>query len=202
MAVAACTPSCKNIELDGRDGLKYFQHGVCSYFIPNLTRTNGGWWVSIARHLRIFYCFTTLVSNETKRIYGEALKLLLEAHHMIRNPLRKCDLILYRDHFTKLISSLINICVPFSKSGCKSIKFHQPYHWYLTRLEIGCSAMEKSLERMLGETQKRPFKFTNSRFDVEVCSNCIYTSYNTLHLSSLIDINPLLVSFFVVIDVQ
>jgi hypothetical protein len=28
--------------------------------------------------------------------------------------------------------------------------------------------MEKSLEKMLGESQKKPFKHTNARFDVEV----------------------------------
>jgi hypothetical protein len=38
----------------------------------------------------------------------------------------------------------------------------------MTRIEIGCAAMEKSLERMLEETQKKPFKYTNSRHDVEV----------------------------------
>jgi hypothetical protein len=93
--------------------------------------------------------------------------MLLEAHHMIRNPLKKCDIVKYKEHFMTLVARLIQICRPFTKSGCKSIKFHQPYHWYLTRIEIGCAAMEKSLERMLGETQKKPFKYTNSRFDVE-----------------------------------
>jgi hypothetical protein len=33
---------------------------------------------------------------------------------------------------------------------------------------MGCAAMEKSLEKMLGESKKKTFKFTNSRFDIEV----------------------------------
>ncbi len=68
----------------------------------------------------------------------------------------------------KCVEVVIHICAPSTASGCNSIKFHQPLHWYLTRIEIGCSAMEKSLEKTLGESQKKPFKHTNAKFDVEV----------------------------------
>jgi hypothetical protein len=30
-------------------GLKLFPHGICCYFIPNLTRINGGWWISVGK---------------------------------------------------------------------------------------------------------------------------------------------------------
>ncbi len=33
--------------------------------------------------------------------------------------------------------------------------------------ELGCSANEKSLERCLGETQKKHFDHTNSRYNTE-----------------------------------
>ena len=33
--------------------------------------------------------------------------------------------------------------------------------------ELGCSANEKSLERYLGEAQKRHFKHTNTRYNTE-----------------------------------
>ena len=33
--------------------------------------------------------------------------------------------------------------------------------------ELGCSANEKSLERYLGETQKKHFKHTNTRYNTE-----------------------------------
>ncbi len=34
--------------------------------------------------------------------------------------------------------------------------------------ELGCSPYEKSLERYLGETQKKHFKHTNARYNTEV----------------------------------
>ena len=112
---------------------------------------------------------------------------------MIRNPLKKCDIGKYKEHFMTLVARLIQICRPFTKSGCKSIKFHQPYHWYLTRIEIGCAAMEKSLERMLGETQKKPFKYTNSRFDVEVpyhiCSRSIHLHMKAYYIKPHVHIS-------------
>jgi hypothetical protein len=48
-------PSNKNVELGGRDGFKYFKHGVSSYMLPKVRRINGGWWISIARQLQIFF---------------------------------------------------------------------------------------------------------------------------------------------------
>ena len=156
------------MELGGRDGLKTFQHGVCSYFIPKVTRINGGWWISIARHLRIFFCFTTLISDATKVVFAEAFQMLLKIHHMTRNPVFKTDINDYKKDHEEFLKMLIHICAPSTKTRCKSIKFHQPTHWYRTRIDMGCAAMEKSLEKMLGESQKKPFKFTNSRFDIEV----------------------------------
>ena len=94
--------------------------------------------------------------------------MVLLAHHMTRNPVRKDTINEYKTHIEKCLEAVIQICAPSSASGCNSIKFHQPVHWYLTRIEIGCSAMEKSLEKMLGESQKKPFKHTNAKFDVEV----------------------------------
>ena len=156
------------MELGGRDGLKTFHHGVCAYFIPKTTRINGGWWISIARHLRIFFCFTTPTSDATKAVFAEAFQMLLKIHHMTRNPVFKTEINDYKQDHEDFLQMLIHICAPSTKSCCKSIKFHQPTHWYLNRIEMGCAAMEKSLEKMLGESQKKPFKFTNSRFDIEV----------------------------------
>lgn len=178
-------PTNKNVELEGRDGLKLFPHGICCYFIPNLTRINGGWWISIARHLRMFYCFTNLVGNASKIIFGEALTMVLEAHHMTRNPVRKDQINEYKKHMEKCVEVVIHICAPSTASGCNSIKFHQPVHRYLTRIEIGCSAMEKSLEKMLGESQKKPFKHTNAKFDVEV------VLINEVHIKCAFNLNTM-----------
>jgi hypothetical protein len=36
-----------------------------------------------------------------------------------------------------------------------------------TRVEIGCAADEKSLEKKLAESQKRHYAFTNKKFNVD-----------------------------------
>ena len=55
MDLARHMPSNKNVELGGRDGFKFFKHGVTAYMLPKQRRINGGWWISIARQLKIFF---------------------------------------------------------------------------------------------------------------------------------------------------
>jgi hypothetical protein len=154
--------------------MKVFRHGITCYMRPKIRRINGGWWVSIARQLLIFLCHTSLVSSETRKVLSKALRLLLKVHHALRNPLLKTALANYDNMIHELVTAMIAICGPHSATGCNSIKYHWPFHWWITRREFGCSANEKSLERMLGEAQKRHFKHTNSRYNVEVTSSfCI-----------------------------
>ena len=47
-----------------------------------------------------------------------------------------------------------------------SIKFHWPRHWAFTRRQLGCAADEKILERKLGETHKKMYKYTSKKYDV------------------------------------
>ncbi len=82
--------------------------------------------------------------------------VLLKIHHMTRNRVFKTAINGYKQDHEEFLQMLIHICKPSTKSGCKSIKFHQPMHWYLTRIDMGCAAMEKSLEKMLRESQKNP----------------------------------------------
>ena len=188
--VALHLPSCKNAELGGRDGMKVFAHGITCYMLPKIRRINGGWWVSIARQLRIFLCCTDIISVETRKKLSNALRLLLRVHHALRGPVLKNELQKYDDTINELVTATISICHPHSPSGCNSIKFHWPLHWWLTRREFGCSANEKSLERMLGEAQKTHFKHTNSRYDVEVPSiHIIHVVIRTLNLPINVDIN-------------
>jgi hypothetical protein len=154
--------------------MKVFRHGIACYMRPKIRRINGGWWVSIARQMRMFLCFTNLVCTETRKVLSRALRLLLKVHHALRNPILKTELSKYDDTIHELVTAMITICGPHSPSGCNSIKYHWPLHWWLTRREFGCSANEKSLERMLGEAQKKNFKLTNTRYDIEVtCTSCI-----------------------------
>jgi hypothetical protein len=95
--LASKMPSNKNVQLGGRDGFKFFKHGVTSYMLPKVRRINGGWWISIARQLKIFFCVTKIVSDATRTKFCEALSLLFEVHHGLRNPLHKDDLDSYRN---------------------------------------------------------------------------------------------------------
>ena len=167
MTVARLTPTNKNVELGGRDGCKLFHFGVTTFMRPNVKRINGGWWISIARQLRIFYCFTTLVCDETKKRYSKALQLLFEVHHQLRNHILKLYIDEFQNTINNLLVAMIDVCRPNFPSGCKSIKFHWGYHWAESRIQLGCTADEKSLERMLGESQKKFFKSTNARYDID-----------------------------------
>jgi hypothetical protein len=131
--VAKKMPSNKNVELGGRDGFKFFKHGVTSYMLPKTRRINGGWWISIARQLNIFLCVTKLISDATRSKLCDALSLLFEVHHGLRNPLCKDDLNSYQNKINFLLTALVNIATPWSKSQCQSIKFHWPRHWGHTR---------------------------------------------------------------------
>ncbi len=162
-----------NLELDGRDGVKFFKHGVTTYMLPKARRINGGWWISIARYLRIFFCFTKIVSDATRNKFGKTLSLLFEVHHALRNPVHKTELVSYQNNIITLLKTLIEISMPTSKSKCNSIKHHWGYHWGGTRQQLGCSANEKSLEHTLREVPKKHFKHTNIRYNVDVYKHFI-----------------------------
>jgi hypothetical protein len=83
-------------------------------------------------------------------------------------PVLKFELPEYQQCINELLLLMVEINLPSSKSQCNSIKYHWPRHWADTRRQIGCSAAEKSLERKLAETQKRNFKYTNKKENMEV----------------------------------
>jgi hypothetical protein len=60
---------------------------------------------------------------------------------------------------------MVKICAPSTKKGYNSIKYHWPRHWAHTRLQLGWAAEKKTLERKLGQSQKRNFRFTNRQED-------------------------------------
>ena len=157
----------KNVELNGRDNFKLFQHGI-THFIRKARRIDGGWHISIARHLQIFLGNTNLIGPASKERYTVAYDLVFAVHNNLRLPVLKQGLTDYQDTINGLLNALIDICEPSTKSRCNSIKFHWPRHWSDTRRQLGCAAAEKSLERKLGEIQKRNFAFTNARNNVSV----------------------------------
>jgi hypothetical protein len=129
---------------------------------------NDGWHISIARHLQIFVGNTNMIGTASKAKYAVAYDLIFAVRNTLRIPVLKQGLTDYQDTINGLLSTLIDICEPSTKSLCNFIKFHWPRHWSDTRLQLGCAAAEKSLERKLGEIQKRNFAFTNARHNVSV----------------------------------
>ena len=165
--IARETAPNKNVELGGRDGFKTFPNGVTWWILKSI-RINGGWHISIARHLRVFFGTTDLLPPLIRRQICTVYDLIMKVHTSLRIPVPKDSLASYQGTINELLSALVRLNAPHSKSMCNSIKYHWPRHWENTRRELGCSAHEKSLERKLGETQKKNFKFTNGRQDVEV----------------------------------
>ena len=165
--VAGVTPPNKNVELGGRDGFKLFPRGV-THWVRNERRINGGWHVAIARHMHVFFATTDVLPEEDTTRVGEAYSLLLVVHQDLRNPVEKNAGRQYQGAVNDLLQVMVHICADHSPSRCHSIKYHWPRHWWDTRRELGCAAAEKSLERKLGEVQKRNYQYTNGRCDVEV----------------------------------
>jgi hypothetical protein len=167
--VSHASPRNINVEIRERDGFRCFSHGVSSYVLSE-KRIDGGWHVSIARHFRIFLCTTTLLRNNTKKLYARAYCLLFTVHAALRMPLLKTQLGQYQANINELLHyiKVITRAATQVGAGCNIMKLHLPYHWADTRLQLGCSAAEKTLERKLGEVQKKYFPLTNGKHGAQV----------------------------------
>jgi hypothetical protein len=89
----------------------------------------------------------------------------------------------YQLDINELLECIKSICERTFPSACNnSAKYHLPYHWLDTRLQLGRSAAEKSQERKLGEAQKKYFPFTNGKHDGTQVHHlhyiCAYEMYN------------------------
>jgi hypothetical protein len=122
------------------------------------------------RQLRMFLSTTPLLTPALRLQISEAFCLLFKANSALQNPLKKDGLRVYQGAINDLLDRIVILCAPHSPSLCNSIKYHWPRHWGDIRRELGCSAAEKSLEKKLGEAQKRNFKFTtsNGKNNIEV----------------------------------
>ena len=152
----------KNVELGGRDAFKRFKHGVTGYILGE-RRIDGGWHIAIARQLSLCLCTFKELKSESKHKIARAYELLFQVHHGLRCPLPRAELALYAARINDLLAAMVELCQPYNNSACRSIKYHWPRHWWETRLQLGCAAAEKSLERKLGQSQKRNFRFTNKQ---------------------------------------
>jgi hypothetical protein len=169
--VAAQNVSNKTIELRGKNGFKLFPNGI-SHILRNGISVDGAFHISMARHLHVYLCTLDGLPTMMKQRIGRAYELLFQVHQNLRLPVHKTAIQEYQNTIDSLLVMVKIIYRPFSKTNCNSIKFHYPIHWGDTRVELGCAADEKSLERKLGESQKRHFKFTNRKFDVDGSMVC------------------------------
>ena len=168
--VSYLVPRNINVEMRERDGFRTFPNGVTSYILSEKT-IDGGWYISIARHLRVFLCTTTLLRNNTKKLYATAFSLLFTVHASLRLPLKKTLVGQYQMDINELVHFIkkISRTCPMRGKGVDVVKLHLPYHWAHTRMQLGCAAAEKSLERKLGEAQKKYFPLTNGKDGAQVC---------------------------------
>ena len=168
MGIAKSSAENCNVELGERSGFKRFHHGITD-FLRNFRRIDGGWYISMIRQLHVCLCTTNeFLPPNIRREVALALELCVKVHTSLRCPVRKDALESYQDDINELLRRNVDICTPSTPSECKSIKFHWPRHWSATRRDLGCSAHEKSLERKLGETHKKNFKFTNAKGSKDV----------------------------------
>jgi hypothetical protein len=149
-----------NVELGGRNTFKFFPFGI-----SNILQKK--------RHLHVYFGNVDYLSSATKVKIGRAYTLLYRVECGLRVPLAKTKVSDYQALINRLLTAIVEICSPSSKTQCNSIKFHFPYHWADIRVQLGCSANEKSLEKKLAETQKRNFTYTNKKGDMEVHYNVI-----------------------------
>jgi hypothetical protein len=133
-------------------------------YLRNSRRIDGGWYISILRHLHVALCSTHQFFLPYERAKVAATcTLCVEVHYSLRLPVKKENIQEYQETINQLLMLAVDICAPSTPSGCNSIKFHWPRHWSQIREELGCSAQEKSLERKLGETHKKHFAYTNKK---------------------------------------
>ena len=174
--------------------MKLFPYGI-THFIRKGRRIDGGWHIAIARHLQIFVGTTDMLCDDTKAKFARVYDFLFHVHASLRLAVRKEHLGQYQQTINDLLDSMVEVCAPSVKSKCNSIKYHWPRHWADTRRELGCSAAEKSLERKLGEIQKKNFRFSNSRYDVDV-SYHIHVHWD-VHFAVHCNIHCYIHSFFI-----
>jgi hypothetical protein len=118
--------------------------------------------------LQIWLGNTNLISKDTKEKFARMYDLVFLVHSNLRLPVRRDQLPRYQETINDLLDIMVEVCAPSTKKQCNSIKYHWPRHWSDTRRELGCSVNEKSLERKLGEIQKKNFSYTNARYNVDV----------------------------------
>ena len=123
--------------------------------------------MSITRHLHVWLCTSEIFTNDKKLFCASACSKLYEVDAFLRWPAKKSKMAYYSMLIDDLLTILLEMSIPYVKCQGNSIKFHWPRHWVYFRLQLGCAAAEKTLERKLAETQKKFYKFTNGKGNID-----------------------------------
>jgi hypothetical protein len=162
----AATKRNTNVEIGERDGFKLFPRGFADY-VRNGNRIDGGWHMSITRHLHVWLCTSPILPNDKKLLCATACSKLYEVDSFLCWPVKKSKLAYYSVLIDDLLQILIDISFPYVTCQGNSIKYHWPRHWVYFRLHLGCPAAEKTLERKLAQTPKKFYLFTNGKGNID-----------------------------------
>ena len=154
-----------NTEISEHDGFKLFPNGFADY-VRNGNRVDGGWHLSMTRHLHVWLCTSIFLSNDKKLLCATACCKLYEVDAFLRWPVKRNKLAYFSVLIDDFLQILVEISIPYVKCQGNSFKFHWPRHWVYFRLQLGCAADEKTLERKLAETQKKFYRFTNGKGNI------------------------------------
>ncbi len=77
-----------NSEISEHDGFKLFPHGFGSY-IRNENRVDGGWHLSMTRHLHVWLCTSDFLPNDKKLLCSTACCKLYEVDAFLRWLVKK-----------------------------------------------------------------------------------------------------------------
>jgi hypothetical protein len=154
-------PLNSNVEVNGRDCFQTFPHGVAGYLLKK-RRLNAKWYGPICDQLQFFLMGSNLLTPEHKTEMTALAHMIRQINFMLRQPIQKDGGIAdYQNYINVFNKKLIKYCTFHIPSKCCSIKFHCAQHWGEHRRQLGCSAMEYSLERALGDHFTRFWPLTN-----------------------------------------
>jgi hypothetical protein len=154
-------PQNSNVEVNGRDAFQLFPHGVVDY-LRNKKRLNANWYGPLRDQLQYFLMGADILTPAHKKQMCDLAHMQRQIHFMIRQPLDAVTGVRdYHDYLEHFVQNLIRWTIDHSPSECNSIKYHAARHWADDRTQLGCSAMEYSLERALGDHFTKFWPLTN-----------------------------------------
>jgi hypothetical protein len=154
-------PLNSNVEVNGRDAFQLFPHGVMGYLLDK-RRLNAKWYGPLADQLQFFFMKSNLLTPAHKTEMADLAHMIRQIHFMVRQPvLRGRGIEEYQEYLNEFLRKLVRYTEFHTPSGCNSIKYHCARHWGEHRRQLGCSPMEYSLERALGDHFTRFWGLTN-----------------------------------------